>query len=226
MNILNDFIALFFPEYCFACQAPLVRGEKYLCTGCISALPRSTFDPAQDSIIRRRLANIQRLEFAFSFLKFIKGGKTQKIMHHLKYNNYPGIGIMLGRWFGHELKRMLPPCDVIVPVPLHQKKQRERGYNQSEKIAEGISETVGIPVGHDVAIRTVHSGTQTRKSRQERWKNVATIFQITDAEAVAGKHILIVDDIITTGATLEALALELQNAGVHKISVATLAMAE
>ncbi len=228
MNIINDFISLFFPEYCFTCHNNLVGNEKYICTQCVAELPKTKYYLSKNNPIHFRLNNVQSLQQATAYLKFIKSGKVQTVMHYYKYKNYPEIGTVLGRWFAQDLLQNQAnfDWDLIVPVPLHPKKLKKRGYNQSEFFAKGLAEVLNIPHMPNIMIRKSHSDTQTRKSRIARWKNVEQIFSVVDKEQIKNKHVLLVDDVITTGATLEACALQLERHDTRAISVASLAQVE
>ncbi|MFW5761519.1 MAG: ComF family protein, partial [Cyclobacteriaceae bacterium] len=221
-------LALIFPQYCFTCHNSLYKGEKYLCTQCIADLPRCSFHSEPENPVYHRLVNVKSMHMAMSYLKFIKSGKVQKLMHYYKYKNYPEIGTELGRWYGQDLREagIGSDWDLIVPVPLHKDKLKKRGYNQSAYFARGLAESLQIDCNEDALVRLIYSRTQTRKSRVERWRNVEEIFAVAEPEAIQNKHILLVDDIITTGATLEACALKLEKCGVRAISVATIALAE
>jgi ComF family protein len=163
---------------------------------------------------------------ALAYYKFYKSGLTQRLLHHMKYRDRPDLAMLAGRWFGGEIAAHFSGevFDMIVPVPLHRKKERKRGYNQSVYLARGIAESTGIPV-QDVLLRTKYSDTQTHKSRIERWQNVSGIFQLRDPQRITGKHVLLVDDVVTTGATLESCGCTIMNGGAVCVSAAALAMA-
>jgi ComF family protein len=165
------------------------------------------------------------VERAMSLLFFNKESKYRRILHKLKYQGHRDIGIFLGRLIGSRLKEsdFRPLPDIIVPVPLHKAKLRRRGFNQSAVIAEGISEILGIPVREDILIRKTFTSTQTRKGRYDRWKNVEGIFSCSKARNIENTHILLVDDVVTTGATLEAAGSCLLSIPGTKLSVATAA---
>lgn len=160
-----------------------------------------------------------------AFLKMKKGGIVQKMLHQLKYHHHPEIGIKLGKVFGHELLKqdLGKAFDIIIPVPLHVSRLRKRGYNQSAKFAEGLSHSLSVPWDESVSIRKGKTNTQTRKSKIDRWENVKDVFSIADNKLISGKKILLVDDVITTGATLEACGKHLINNGCSEISVACIA---
>jgi ComF family protein len=168
-----------------------------------------------------------KFEQATSFMYFAKGSPFRQILHELKYNGQVQIGISLGRMFGSELKNTpFSTADMILPVPLHPSKLKARGYNQSELIARGISDILQIPLGSGLISRTMDTGSQTRKSRYERWENVGQIFHCRYPDALKDKHVMIVDDVITTGATLEACASCLASVTGIKISLVSLAFAK
>ncbi len=168
------------------------------------------------------------LKHAWAYLKFRKTGIVQHLLHQLKYNNQPEVGIRIGKIFGKELNDLsrAREFDLIVPVPLHPARLRNRGYNQSAKFAEGLSESLGIPFRDGISIRLQNSKTQTKKTKTERWENVKQVFDIKNTEAVKGKRILLVDDVITTGATLEACGQQLLMAGCSELSIACIAEAQ
>lgn len=227
MSILTDFVSLFFPRYCLSCSTSLVGGEETLCTRCIINLPKTNY-PLNDNPIKDRLAGRLPLTYAVAFLKLKKGGVVQKMLHQLKYNYHPEIGVKLGKVFGHELRQseLSQAFDLIVPVPLHETRKRKRGYNQSAKFAEGLGYALDLPWDESIAIRTKSTKTQTNKSKLERWENVKEVFSITKANAVEGKRILLVDDVITTGSTLEACGTHFLRNGCDQLSVACLAEAQ
>lgn len=224
--MLNDFISLFFPNYCQACYQPLARGENLICLKCITDLPRTDYHMFYDNPVRLKLQNLNKLRLAISFVKFVKGGKIQRLLHKLKYERQPEIGQILGFWYGNELKSALVwDADIIIPVPLHPAKLRKRGYNQSAHFAIGLSRALQIPWNDQALIRTARSETQTRKSKADRWMNVSGIFQVKKPELIRDLHVLLVDDVITTGSTIEACATEIEK-HCKTLSIATIATAQ
>lgn len=155
---------------------------------------------------------------------FNKGGLVQHLIHQLKYRGKKEIAISLGRYYGRDLKTspLFASSDIVIPVPLHRKKMRKRGYNQSELFAQGLSESMKVEDGSSLLIRAYTSQTQTKKSRFERWKNVEEVFKVTDPEKLKDKHVLLVDDVVTTGSTLEACANKILEVPGTKVSVATI----
>jgi ComF family protein len=226
-EVLENFFSLFFPRYCLGCGEPLTKGEEMLCTFCLFHLPRTYFHQDPGNPAARVFWGRVHLEMASSFVFFHKGGNVQELLHQLKYQGKKEIGLFLGRQYAFELgdATNYRDVDAIIPVPLHPKKLRKRGYNQSQYFAEGLSEEWKIPVERDCLFRRTYSSTQTRKSRYERWENVEDIFGISNPETISGKHILLVDDVITTGATLEACASVLLNVENTKVSALSIAFA-
>lgn len=225
VNYLADFISLFFPRLCAACNTALLRHEEILCTLCLHQLPKTNFHTQENNTLSQIFWGRVPIEHAAAWCFFHKGSKIQHLIHLMKYNEKQEIGQYLGTIYGREL--MLSPffhdVDVIIPVPLHPKRKRKRGYNQSEWIAKGLSETMKIPVDSKTLIRTTASESQTKKSRFRRWENVKEIFSVTNFTLLQNKHILLVDDVLTTGATIESCATELLKIKGVKISVAALA---
>ena len=225
--LLGDLISLFFPNVCPGCQTALLRHEQVLCSVCRTLLPVANDYADSDNAIITKLSGRLPLLHGFYLLPFQKEGIVQRLMHQLKYNNRPDIGVYLGELLGQKLRDtgMHRYFDVIVPVPLHQSRQDRRGYNQSTQFAFGLSNKMGLDVEERVVIRHRISETQTRKSRLERLKNVEGIFMVKNSNRVVQKHVLLVDDVFTTGATLESCGLTLLSCGVKSLSVATLAQA-
>lgn len=226
INILNDFTGLFYPKICASCDDSLVRNENLFCTACRVGLPRTNFHHDKDNEVAQIFWGRIPVEYATAYFYFQKGGRVQKLLHKLKYKDQKEIGVELGRMIGRDLvQSSFNQVDVIVPVPLHKSKKRKRGYNQSECLAEGLSMSMMKPLDTTSLFRAIANPTQTRKHRYERWTNVESIFKLRYPEAIANKHILLVDDVITTGATLEACASALLEAEGVKVSIVTAAKA-
>ena len=225
--LLVDLVALFFPRPCLACREPLVAGEAHLCTACRADLPYTDYHrlPPADNPLARRFWGKLPVRHTLSYLRFVRHGRVQHLLHQLKYRGQAGVGRALGQLYGAELAAagLGPEFELIVPVPLHRRKLARRGYNQAAAFATGLAAALPCPSAPHALRRTEHTASQTRKGRAERWLNVATVFEVADPAAVAGRHILLVDDVLTTGATLEACAAALLAAGARTISIATIA---
>lgn len=227
-TLVEDFLSMFYPPFCLGCAGPLMKGEETLCTHCLADLPKTHYHRRNDNPVLNRLAGRLPLRHGWAFLKFKKGGIVQHLLHQLKYNNCPEIGERLGKAYGRELaeSQLIGEIDLIVPVPLHRTRLRKRGYNQSAWFAKGLSEALQVPWDETISIRTKATTTQTRKSRSERWENVRHVFAVSTRTSVERKRILLVDDVITTGATLEACGQHLLECGCASISVACIAEAQ
>lgn len=224
---LHDFINLLFPKLCQACRANLLGTEDLICTTCLYDLPFTNFHKQPDNIVARQFWGKVKLEYAYALLYFEKGGKVQHLMHQFKYRGMQKIGNKLGSIAGSQLSQnpLLPAVDHIIPVPLHKSRMRERGYNQSANFASGLAAPLQAKVLEDVLIRQIKTSTQTRKSRFARFENMQQVFALQGADALQGKHVLLVDDIVTTGSTLEACAQELLKVPGLRLSIATIAYA-
>ncbi|HEY0177784.1 MAG TPA: phosphoribosyltransferase family protein, partial [Pedobacter sp.] len=205
-QFIPDFFHLLFPEYCNACGTQLVRGEKQLCIKCRYDLPYTDFHLYTANAVAKLFWGRLHCNAAMAMLYFRKGSRVQHLIHRLKYKDQTGLGFTLGKMLGERLAQSpaYHHADLIIPVPLHPGRERNRGYNQSKCIADGMTASLHIPVGTTQLIRQKATGTQTRKSRYDRFENMRSVFHVPDAASLAGKHIILVDDVITTGATLEA----------------------
>lgn len=220
-----DFVSLIFPELCQACAKSLYRNEEVICADCLYRLPYTDFYLNADNPVAQQFWGRVPLEAAAAFLYFTKGSRVQNLMHQLKYKNKPEVGVYLGKRAGKQLLQnpLFVAADLIIPVPLHQQKLLKRGYNQSLSFAEGLSAKMLIPVEIENLIRTTGTESQTKKSRISRYENMKDVFSVKNPLKLAGKHILLVDDIVTTGATLEACCNILLQVPDVKISVAAIA---
>jgi len=227
MLLIDDFISLLFPRICAACGNSLWKQEETVCLSCEFHLPRTNFHLSLENLVSRLFWGRVNLESAAAYLYFNKGNKVQRLIHQLKYKERRDIGIYFGRQYGQHLRYspFFQTVQLIVPVPLHTKKLMQRGYNQSEQFAIGLGESMKIPVDPDAICRRKETETQTKKSRFRRWQNVADVFEVKDPGSLAMKHVLLVDDVITTGATLESCIRALSSIHGIRISVATIAVA-
>lgn len=227
VTLWNDIWEFFFPRYCVVCGKRLLRGEEHFCLNCLCALPRIRFHNQENNEMAKLLWGKMPIERAFAFLYYSKGGNVRELLFQLKYYDNQEIGCFLGRCMAKELlfTGFFDGVEGIIPVPLHEKKRKSRGYNQSELLAEGISSVVRIPVLKDVLRRNKYTDTQTYKGNNERWSNVMDVFEGVSVDRLAFKHVLLVDDVLTTGATLVACADALKGVPGLRISVLTLAWA-
>jgi ComF family protein len=227
LRLLKNFYGLIFPKLCHCCGISLAGSEEIICTKCLYSLPKTYFHNDADNPMEKIFRGRIPINAIAAYLYFQKGGSVQKLIHQFKYSGKHQIGFYFGKLYGNELlnSELFSNIDVIIPVPMHPAKQRKRGYNQSEIFANGISEALKKPIDKMNLVKTEKTQTQTRKSRFVRWENVETVFTIKDAKMLEGKHILIVDDVITTGATIEACCQKLLKINGVRISIVTLAIA-
>lgn len=224
---ITDTLALFYPKICGACDAYLLKGEEQICFSCSNNLPKTDFEFLKGNPVELLFQGRVKTEFVTSYLYFSKYERTQQILHNIKYNQRKQLAVYFGQLMGQQLLPIHQQLnfDVIIPVPLHEKKLKLRGYNQSELIAKGIANILDCPLETKQLIRTTHTASQTKKNRVERWENLQSAFSLTNSEKLKNKHCLIVDDVLTTGATLESCANTLLTVENIKISFATLAFA-
>lgn len=224
----DDFLSLIYPRLCMACGSSLFLNEDILCTRCLVHLPQTGFHlQANDNMVVRSFWGRVPVEGGAARYFFRKSAPVQRLLHNLKYNHAPEIGILVGRIYGRELmeSEVFGSVDVVVPIPLHPDKEKKRGYNQAAMFARGLAQGMGRPVDEKTLYRAVFTETQTRKSRLKRWENVKSVFALRDITSLQGKHILLVDDVITTGATMEACILKLLEIPGTRVSVAAIATA-
>ena len=222
---LASLARLFVPRRCVVCGACLDDGEEVLCLECDIAMPRTNYHLRADNPVEQRFWGRFPLERATSYFRYGKDGDYRRILFRLKYEGRKDCAEAMGRLMAADLVRsgFFEGVDVLLPVPLHPDKQRLRGYNQSACIAQGVSAVTGIPVSVGNVRRRKFTETQTRKSAHQRWDNVDGGFEAVDAAAFAGQHVLLLDDVLTTGATLTACADAL--AGVEGVRFSVLALA-
>ncbi len=223
---LHDIENLLFPKICTACGISLNSQEDTLCISCLYKLPRTNFHKIKRNPVSQKFEGRMPINAGFSFLFFHKGNLSQTLLHQLKYKGREDLGERLGAMFAHDLiKSEYEGPDVLIPLPLHPAKYALRGYNQCDSIAKGMTKYLKIPVEGNAVKRVVANPTQTRKARFDRWLNVAHIFEVAEPQKILGRHVLLIDDVITTGSTLEACGRCLLEAGAKEISIATLASA-
>ncbi len=227
-NLTEGVLTLFFPKLCLACGANPPPQEQEICIYCQYYLPKTEFHLDLENPFTERFWGRVKIEGGASLYYFMKNGRTQKLIHNLKYKGKRKIGIKLGELYGKDLRlaKGFENIDMILPVPLHPKKEHSRGYNQCDLLARGLSETMEIPWRKGILVKTINNTSQTRMTRIERLENVRTSFKINKPEQLRGKHVLIVDDVLTTGATLEACAEKVLEIPHTKVSLATIAIAK
>ncbi len=228
MRIFNDILNIFFPNVCLSCDSVLTQHENTLCSRCLADLPLTNYLKNENINVVKVFYGRIKIEHATALLFYHKKGITQELIHKLKYKGYEQIGTFFGDWLGIDLKKegIFKDIDYIIPVPLHKNRLKSRGYNQVTKFGQRLAFHLDKPFIEDKLIRTNANKTQTKKSRLERIKNVNELFYLTDNLFFEGKHILLIDDIITTGATIEACANELLKTKNIKISLAVMAITE
>jgi len=230
MNVFlfwKDLLDLFYPNPCCGCGTPLVGNEAVICTGCLINLPRTFSHQTPIKALDNKFVGKVLVKSVYTFLKFEKGGNVQRLLHKLKYQNRPDVGQIIGQLYGHELvaSNMHQSFDLIVPVPLHKRKLAQRGYNQSDTFAEGLSESMGVAWSAEVLQRAKDTQTQTKKTRIERFENVSGIFEVPEPEKIKNQRIALVDDVVTTGSTLESAVQSLLENGAKEVSIITIAAA-
>src|SRR5260221_13677056 len=225
---LADFVSFLLPELCAACRESLMANEQLICTDCLYNLPFTNFHLQADNIVARQFWGKIELESAYALYYFTKGGKIQNLMHQFKYKGMHEIGNLLGNIAGEQLTKndIFNTVDYIIPVPLHKKRLKQRGFNQSECFAAGLAQKLNAAVEDNNLVRTIATDTQTQKLRFARFENMQEVFTIKNPDKLINKHILLMDDIITTGSTLEACGLQLLKIPGLKLSIATIAYAE
>lgn len=225
--LMTDFLSLFFPPLCINCEEPLLKKEGFFCLDCFLKLPKTNYHLIEENLAVERFSGKIPLVRATSYFYYNKEGMAQKAIAEIKYKGNQ----KLGRWLGSLLAKELSATDFfngidyIIPVPLHKSKQRKRGFNQAEEIALGISSITNIPLCTENIYRKKDNISQTQKNVYDRWKNTKDIFEIKDIELFKEKHILIVDDVLTTGSTLESVGHCVLKSPDSKVSILTLAIA-
>ncbi|MEO7266122.1 MAG: phosphoribosyltransferase family protein [Ferruginibacter sp.] len=226
-KILSDAIHLFYPSVCVGCGSDSIIKNQLLCLSCINKLPRTGFAKLPGNALEKIFLGRLPLSAAHSEFYFAKGKLVQHLIHQLKYKSNADVGIYLGEMMGNTLlhSERFSNLDYLIPLPLFPDKEFKRGYNQAEIICTGMSRIMNVPVLKNIVCRQHATETQTRKHRTERWENVAESFIVKDPDKLSGKKLLLVDDVVTTGATLEACGQVILQANASSLSIATLAKA-
>jgi ComF family protein len=222
-EIASAFWHLLYPQICSGCGIDLPATDSLLCVKCLHALPATHFECYEGNLVEKRFYGRLAVQHASAQFYFTKGSLMARLVHLVKYKSERDLGIQLGSIMGDMLKRSARfHADMLVPLPLHPFRERRRGFNQAELLCHGISKHLQIPIAGKVVARPLHTDTQTHKGRVERWQNIEGKFMLIDPQAVEGKHVLLVDDVITTGATLEACGSVLLKAEGCTLSIACL----
>lgn len=223
----QDLLDLVYPPRCLACENRLFGAEKFLCLACRLDLPRTDYEAFKENPVYRSFYGRFPVHNAAAWLHFEKGSMVQALMHEFKYKNRPDLAFWLGATLGQEWRhaKILKAAEVLIPVPLHPKKLRKRGYNQALEIARGLAKSTNLPLAPENLQRVVFRKSQTKESRYQRWEQVKTVFKLNNGQNLKGKHILLVDDVLTTGATIEACLHTLAEVSEARLSVLCLAHA-
>lgn len=224
-SIFSAFSHLLYPSLCFGCGDNEIGEHEFICIHCLSSLPYTQFEKTRNNPIEKLFWGRTNIKFASSTFYYVEQTPLQQLIHQVKYKEQQKLGIYLGTAMGNLLNPVFSEheVDLLIPMPLHPKKLKKRGYNQASLLCDGISKTTGRNYDEEVLVRTENTGTQTKKSRIERWENVNAVFSVNDSNKIRDKHILLVDDVITTGASTEACAQTLLNAGSKSVAVCSLA---
>jgi len=225
-EIKESLFHLLFPNTCPGCGNDMIAGDTSLCLKCIQAMPETNFEKHSNNPIEKKFWGRLPLMAATAQYYFTRESLMQQLMHQFKYRGNKDLGYQLGKMMGHTIKQSGRfRCDALIPLPLFESKERRRGFNQSTILCEGMAHELGIPVLKNVIIRSTYTDTQTKKSRIDRWLNMEGRFIVNNPSAINSKHLLLVDDVVTTGATLEACGAELLKATDTCLSIATLCFA-
>lgn len=226
-EIKDSLLQLVFPHVCDGCGSDLLNEESHLCLRCLAAMPETGFEKHAGNPVEKMFWGRLSIVHATAHFYFTKESLMQRLMHQLKYRGNKDLGLQLGRLMGIALKDScrFDTIDALVPLPLYPAKEKKRGYNQATILCEGIAEVLPVPVLKDAVTRPQYTDTQTKKGRIERWKNIEGKFKVASPSAIQNKHLLLVDDVVTTGATLEACGIELLNTENVQLSIATLCQA-
>lgn len=228
MKVLKSLFSLFYPETCLTCENHLVENEFLLCSYCRHQLPETDFCDTPNNAVEKTFEGRVQIEAGTALLYYRKKGITKKLIQQLKYKGRQEVGSFFAKWMGQQFRasKRFTTIDGIVMVPLHSKRMKERGYNQLTIFAEELSEELGIPIFKEVLVKIGESSSQTKKNRFNRFESVNERFFLNNEETLRGKHILLIDDVLTTGATLEACSNEILKTPNVKISIATMVVAD
>lgn len=222
-----DLLHFFYPHPCAGCGEPLSSKDQSICADCYIDLPETHFQHSADNPVERLFHGRLKLRAAMASYFFSKKQALRHIIHSFKYEQNKEACIQMGKWMGAHLKssERMRPVDFLIPIPIHPSREKKRGYNQAQLLGEGIEHATGIPMLRDIVQRIRATETQTRKGRSERWKNVEAGFYVEDESLLQHKHLLLIDDVITTGATFEACGSVILKAQPASLSIAALAWA-
>ena len=229
ISFWSRLLDLISPRLCVVCGDRLAVSEETLCSKCYLHLPRTNFNRnLYENVMAKLFWGQIAIEKATALFYYEPHAETANILYELKYKNHPEIGVVMGRMMAKELMSsgLFDDIDAIVPMPLAKKRECERGYNQSLELAKGVSEVTGLSIANQIVRRTKFMGSQTQRGRWERNENVENVFELINDNDICGKHLLLIDDVVTTGATIVACAKEMQKASHVKISVLALGFAK
>ncbi|WP_203228760.1 MULTISPECIES: ComF family protein [unclassified Flavobacterium] len=223
--MLKYLINLLYPKLCLGCNALLLTNEKNICSECNHNLPFTNHHHLESNDTTKKFYGIIPIEFSAAMLYFHQKGIVQNLIHNLKYKNHQEIGTILGKWYAKDLKNIskIKMFSEIIPVPLHKKRLEERGYNQVTTFCEALSNELDLPYNTSLLYRSRYSKTQTKKDKEKRKEVSNALFDVTFSETDHNKHFLLVDDVMTSGATLEACAKALLKIPNSKVSIVTIA---
>lgn len=227
-QMIKNLLNLFFPKVCVACHHLLTDNEEHICTSCRHELPLTNYHFEGDDPVKKVFYGRVKLQRATALFRFQKKGKVQTLLHNLKYRGHEQISEFLGSWLGSELVQSnnYEDVDIVIPVPIHKRKRRIRGYNQVSKFGEEIAKSLNADYDESILVKKRRTTSQVFKQRESRWNRSEESLELNNWEQLSGRHILLVDDLITTGSTIEACSNVLQKAHDIKISVASMAIAE
>lgn len=226
--MFHDFVNLLYPHVCHICEAELLNNEKLICTSCLHDLPITRYHLDNENPVKKVFYGRVKIEKATALLHFRKKSGVQHLIHDLKYRGYREIGKYLGKWMGEELSstNWFNEIDLVIPVPIHKSKLKQRGFNQVEDFGKEIAKALNAEYRDDLLLKTDAAQTQTLKNRFSRWGKIEETLEIQNSQNLKNKHLLIVDDLVTTGATIEACAHKLFEIPGIKLSVATMAITD